>query len=268
VGFFLLRNINNSFFDLFVWFLSFMGAFEVARAVKPFTLKGTFILALIFGATFTPLYVISNYFFAGDGVLFALNYLLLFSVGIAIYALAVKANANLFAVSILPIIYPAILLLSVLTMNDFDGAKGLLALILIFVISPCSDVMAYLVGMTYSKIKKGNAKKLCPKLSPNKTVAGAIGGTIGGAIGALIIYFIFKEKALTLNTTVPALIFILVGLVGSVLTIIGDLFESSIKRKVGIKDMGKIMPGHGGVMDRIDGMVFCSVLVCIVFLFI
>ena len=54
VGFFLLRNIHNSFFDIFVWFLSFMGAFEVARAVKPFTLKGTFILALIFGATFTP----------------------------------------------------------------------------------------------------------------------------------------------------------------------------------------------------------------------
>ena len=58
------------------------------------------------------------------------------------------------------------------------------------------------------------------------------------------------------------------GFVAGALTQVGDLFESFIKRKVGIKDIGKIMPGHGGVMDRIDGTLFASVLVCIVFLFI
>ena len=59
-----------------------------------------------------------------------------------------------------------------------------------------------------------------------------------------------------------------VGFIGSVLTEIGDLFESAIKRKAGIKDMGKIMPGHGGVMDRIDGTVFCSVFLLFAFLFL
>ena len=76
------------------------------------------------------------------------------------------------------------------------------------------------------------------------------------------------DKASTLLTTVPLLIFAICGLIGSVLTEIGDLFESGIKRKVGIKDMGKIMPGHGGVMDRIDGMSFCAVFITIIFLFI
>ena len=59
----------------------------------------------------------------------------------------------------------------------------------------------------------------------------------------------------------PLLTFIIIGAVASVLTEIGDLFESYIKRKVGLKDMGKIMPGHGGIMDRIDGMSFAAVFV-------
>lgn len=247
--------------------MSFMGAFEVARAVKDYTIKGDFTLAIIFGATFTPVFVITEILFPAKGVLFALEYLLLFIAIIAVLSL-IYGNLKKWAVSILPIIYPAFLLLFMLVANHFDGEKGFLVLLLCFVISPCADVMAYLVGMTYSKIKKGNVKKLCPKLSPKKTVAGAIGGVVGGAIGGIIVYFIFKEKALTLLTTVPLLIFALCGLFGSVLTEIGDLFESGIKRKVGIKDMGKIMPGHGGVMDRIDGMTFCAVLLTLVFLFI
>ena len=109
------------------------------------------------------------------------------------------------------------------------------------------------------------AKKLCPNLSPKKTVAGAIGGLIGGALGSLILYFIFRPEY---NFFSPILLFIIVGLVASFLTEAGDLFESLIKRKVGIKDMGKIMPGHGGVMDRIDGMVFASPVIMLIFLLV
>lgn len=267
VAFFLLRNIDKTFFDAFIYFLSFMGSFEVARAVKNHLLKGGFTLALIFGATFTPVFALTEFLFAGKGLLFALEYLLLFVAIVAVLSL-IYGDLKKWAVTILPIVYPALLLLFMLVANHFSNEKGFLVLLLCFVISPCADVMAYLVGMTYSKIKKGNAKKLCPKLSPKKTVAGAIGGVVGGAIGGIIVYFIFKEKALTLLTTVPLLIFVLCGFFGSILTEIGDLFESGIKRKVGLKDMGKIMPGHGGVMDRIDGMIFCAVLVTIVFCFI
>ena len=132
-------------------------------------------------------------------------------------------------------------------------------LLLCFIISPANDVFAYLVG---SKI---GGKKLCPKLSPKKTWSGAIGGTIGGILASLLVYLIFKP---TVNFFSPILFFILIGLVASVINIIGDLFESFIKRKMGIKDMGKIMPGHGGVLDRIDGTMFVIAFTYILFLFV
>ena len=269
VGFFLLRSVSPLFFSAFIWFLSFMGAFEVARAVKNFSVKGGFVLALIFGTAFVPVYVLSEFLFSGYGFLFALGFSVVYVLAIGIYCAAIKCGKKTFCATVLPVVYPAILLLSTLIVNDFKGDKGLIALILLFVISPCADVMAYLTGMTWSKIKKGNVKKLCPKLSPKKTVAGAIGGAVGGAIGGLIIYFIFKDAVAALIPFMPAVIYLLlVGFIGSVLTEIGDLFESAIKRKAGIKDMGKIMPGHGGVMDRIDGTVFCSVFLLFAFLFL
>ena len=269
VGFFFLRSISPLFFAAFIWFLSFMGAFEVARAVKNYSVKGGFIFAVVFGALFVPVYVLSEHLVKGYGFLFALAFTDFYVALIGVYSLINKENLKAFGVAVLPVLYPAILLLTMLIINDFSGDKGLIALILIFVISPCADVMAYLTGMTWSKIKKGNVKKLCPNLSPKKTVAGAIGGVVGGAIGGLIIYFIFRSAADSLVTFMPAVIyFIVIGLIGSILTEIGDLFESGIKRKAGIKDMGKIMPGHGGVADRIDGTVFCSVLIMFAFLFL
>ena len=122
--------------------------------------------------------------------------------------------------------------------------------------------MAYLVGMTYGKIKKGNVKKLCPRLSPNKTVAGAIGGLIGGTAGSLIVYAIFKPD---LGLNLPVLFFALTGLILALFTEIGDLLESFVKRRAGIKDMGKIMPGHGGIMDRIDGISLAGAVSLIIF---
>ena len=256
VAFFLLRNINAYLFDIFIWFFSAMGAFEVARAVKPFSLKGSFITAIIFGILYVPAFCITEYFLPQKGFSFALILLFAFVLGFTVYSFLAKADYKKYVVSILPVVYPALFILSILVMNTFEGDRGFLALLLIFVISPCADVMAYLVGMTYNKIRKGQAKKLCPTLSPHKTVAGGIGGIIGGALGGIIIYFIFKGRAESLNTTLPILIFALVGLFGSLLTEIGDLFESLIKRRAGIKDMGKIMPGHGGVMDRMDSSLF------------
>lgn len=93
----------------------------------------------------------------------------------------------------------------------------------------------------------------------------AIGGTLGGIISGLIVYFIFTPSV---NFFSPVLLFILVGLIASVANLFGDLFESFIKRRVGIKDMGKIMPGHGGVLDRIDGTMFAMAVIYIIFLLV
>lgn len=268
-GFFLLRQfVDYRLFSVFIWFFCAVGSFEVARAVKNHTDNFTFILSVVSGILFVPEYALFNYLLTPElGYLAALAFLMLVAIITEVYTLATKRDIKFFGISVLPVLYPALLLLTTLIANDvMPTMKGFIATLLIFVISPLSDTFAYLVGMTYNKICKGNAKRMCPRLSPKKTWAGAIGGIIGGMLGGIIIYFIFLESIKVLE--IPLYVFILLGFGASILTEAGDLFESGIKRKVGIKDMGKIMPGHGGVMDRIDGMSFASVLIAVVFLIV
>ncbi len=267
VAFFLLRNIHVAFFQIFLGLFCFVGTFEVARAEKHLLLKGIYTLSLISSFLSLPLYCFLKYILDSSyALLIVWNLQILIALFVIIYLCVkkVEQKEKLFA-NLLTVLYPTLSILFMSMLNDLSGDRGFLGLLLLFVISPCSDTMAYLVGMTYSKIRKGNAKKLCPKLSPKKTVAGSIGGLIGGMLSGLIVYFIFIEKVATLGWNLPLLWFIVIGFVGSILTQIGDLFESLVKRKVGIKDMGNIMPGHGGVMDRIDGMLFLVFLPALVF---
>jgi phosphatidate cytidylyltransferase len=170
-----------------------------------------------------------------------------------------KSTVEGVSASLLTAFYPSMLLSSMLLVNDFSN-NSLLALIIIFIISPIADTMAFAVGITF----KG--KKLCPTISPNKTISGAIGGLAGGILGSLALYYIFKDRFI-FNGEIPAIIlFLLIGFIGAALTEFGDLVESSIKRKIGIKDMGKILPGHGGILDRIDGIIFISCFVYAAFI--
>ncbi len=266
VAFFLLREfVDYRLFNILTCFFTVVGTFEIARALKPYSLKGAYLTTIIFGAVAVPTFCVVEYWLLPDwGWMFVLDLSFVLIIAFNIYSIIVDASFKKVGVSALGFIYPALLMLTMLVANELP-TNGFIALLLIFVIAPCADTVAYLVGMTYNKIKKGQAKRLCPKLSPKKTWAGAIGGVIGGILGALIVYFICTP---TVNFFSPILLFIILGLVSSVLSIIGDLFESYIKRKVGIKDSGKIMPGHGGVLDRIDGMSFVSVFVLIIFLFV
>ncbi len=262
-AFFLLREyVDYRLFNILLCFFCAMGTFEIARALKGYIKPSVFYILVGYGILFVPLFCIIEYVaWASYGWLVSLSFAIVITA--IVFELQGGFGVKNSAVAILPVVYPSLLLLTTLLLNEH--VLGFVAILLTFVISPLADTFAYLVGMTYSKIKKGNVKKLCPKLSPNKTVAGAIGGLVGGMVGAILVYIIFRPQ---INSTVPALIFAVIGLFASAFTEIGDLFESFIKRKVGIKDMGKIMPGHGGVMDRIDGMTFASVFLFIVFLFL
>ncbi|MBQ7339306.1 MAG: phosphatidate cytidylyltransferase [Clostridia bacterium] len=267
VAFFLLREfVDYRIFALLICFFCAVGTFEVVRAYKNRTCKIERVLNLIFGVLAVPFYAVSKYVFEYR---FSLPLTITFSVAFVVLTiLLVLIFSKKKDVNLLGFFYPSILLFFILECNSFMVEKGFIALLLIFVLSPLTDTFAYFVGFIYNKIRKGKAKKLCPNLSPKKTIAGAIGGLIGGVVGGILVYFIFTNKVATLKLKNGLVFFIIICVLGSIISQLGDLFESFVKRSVGIKDMGKIMPGHGGVMDRIDGITFAGAFIYAVFAFI
>ncbi|SHE32279.1 phosphatidate cytidylyltransferase [Tissierella praeacuta DSM 18095] len=115
---------------------------------------------------------------------------------------------------------------------------------LVFIIAFGTDTFAYISGNLFGK------RKLCPKISPKKTIEGSIGGIVGTII-LLIIYSIYFELS-------PIWKIILLSIFCSIIAQLGDLVASKIKRVCGIKDYGFIMPGHGGVLDRFDSIIFTA----------
>jgi len=173
--------------------------------------------------------------------------------------------------TIVTCIYPGFMLALLLNVNHIDIFAGVAQfsipfIIIVFAITWLTDTCAFLVGCTL----KG--PKLCPKISPNKTISGAIGGLLGGIAGSMLIYGLLCWIPAWNNIlSVFGLAwwhFLLIGLFASVFCQFGDLFESKIKRNAGIKDSGNILPGHGGMLDRIDAMIFCVVFIFIVSLVI
>lgn len=112
-----------------------------------------------------------------------------------------------------------------------------------------SDTGAYFMGRALGK------RKLCPLVSPNKTVEGSIGGFVGSVAGMVIYHLIVKA---TVTIDLGWVMVVVLGLLGSLLGQIGDLSFSVIKREYGIKDYGTIFPGHGGVLDRFDSVLFVA----------
>jgi phosphatidate cytidylyltransferase len=130
-------------------------------------------------------------------------------------------------------------------------ASGLAATLFLFAVVWATDILAYFVGRAIG------GPKLAPSISPGKTWSGAIGGTIAGIIagGAVALYAGIVWGVLA----TAVLTFVL-----SVVSQVGDLFESSLKRRFGTKDSSGLIPGHGGVMDRVDGLVAAAFMLFII----
>ena len=121
--------------------------------------------------------------------------------------------------------------------------------ILIFCVPWIADSAAYFAGSAFGK------KKLCPDISPKKTIEGAVVGVICGALSPFLFALIFIPIYGDLH--VNWAILPVIGVVNAILSIIGDLLFSVVKRSCGIKDYGSIMPGHGGLLDRFDSVILC-----------
>ena len=120
----------------------------------------------------------------------------------------------------------------------------LVVFLMVLVPAMFSDTFAYFIGMAFGK------RKLCPQISPKKTVAGSVGGVVGGLVGALLISMLFWGGKNLAG-------FMAAGAALGAISQLGDLSASFIKRSLNIKDFGKILPGHGGIVDRMDSILFC-----------
>lgn len=150
------------------------------------------------------------------------------------------------------LIYPGALYASLmLVAEQGDFAASRLGLFSACAMPLMGDTFAYFIGVLLGK------RKLCPELSPNKTVAGGIGGLIGGMAGGLLAFLLQRFYPVGM----PLLSLLALGLMCGAIGQVGDLFASAIKRFTGVKDYGYIFPGHGGMMDRLDSVLFCAPIV-------
>jgi phosphatidate cytidylyltransferase len=151
------------------------------------------------------------------------------------------------------VIYIAPAVIAMIWLRRMDA--GLSWTLLLFTVTWFADIFAFAVG---SALK---GPKLWPRYSPNKTWSGFFGGLVAASLGAIGIE--------ALSHALPALpdlhlswpIAALVGLLGGLSTMMGDLWESMLKRRFGVKDSGDLIPGHGGMLDRVDGLMFAAIVV-------
>jgi phosphatidate cytidylyltransferase len=255
-----LRQVYVEFADLVAVAICILGVYEMAQAFKKAeynAIKGSLTVGCV---TIYPLILLFEKTL-GKGEL-GIILSLVFSLMIAIseFTLIHKFELKDLLATVFILIYPLGIFATLVLINHSN--YGLLGIFLALLIPIMTDTMAYFVGITF----KG--KKLCPNISPKKTISGAIGGVLGGIIGAMLVFVLFDATGLFVNFNNVGLlkltdslgasagIYAAVGLVGGVLSELGDLGASWIKRKANIKDFGKIFPGHGGIMDRLDSIIF------------
>jgi phosphatidate cytidylyltransferase len=126
--------------------------------------------------------------------------------------------------------------------NLFPNRHGLAFLLGAILVSVAYDVAALFIGSSLGR------RPMAPEISPNKTWEGLAGGTVGAILMAVIVVHLIHPWTLSAAFAL--------GIVVSIVSPIGDLAESLIKRNLGLKDMGRLLPGHGGMLDRVDGLLF------------
>lgn len=247
-------------------FYAFMvvGAFEIWQVGRKSGYNALPIPLVLFAVAFYPLF----WFYSLTGAIFA--FFLAAIVALSDYILERrKYEVNDLLYTFLILIYPMLLCSTFFYINRDAG--GLLGLFFVLAVTLLSDAFALFAGVLFGK------KKLIEDVSPKKTVAGVFGAYFGGLLGAtatLLLFDVFSVPkdlpnvgmlGLTGGYGVRIALYFVLALLSTTLAIFGDLAASLLKRKLGVKDFGKIFPGHGGVMDRLDSLLFVSPFVALFF---
>lgn len=183
-----------------------------------------------------------GYLLIGNNPQFVVAWLVLSIMASLVYGWDIKNRGPYDAIATLTGIVYVVFFPYHMILIDASSYKILTWLVLIAAFG--ADIMAYFTGMAFGK------HKMAPNLSPKKTIEGAVGGALGASVfSALFGYFLLPDMTLK---------FALMGLIGGIVSMAGDLTASAFKRKMGIKDYGHLIPGHGGIMDRFDSVIFVA----------
>lgn len=280
LGFFVLRVYFNEplLFDLLILIFSVLGTFEMCRAlddkidavqksiVQIFS-AGVILAYCVSDSLYRSLEITPNYSPNIAFVVFMAGIALLFSLLVFRHA---KTSLESLGYSTLAYLFPSIFLLVLCGVNHMPKYSEI-GILFVFVLCPFADCFAYLFGKF---LGKKFPMKMAPNVSPNKTVIGGIGGFLGAAIGAVVLFYVYYLAVNVwgvklgdsdlVSSPINLILFIGLGVLTAAFAEAGDLVESAIKRRLNIKDMGKLLPGHGGILDRIDSALYASLIVCFV----
>lgn len=290
------RVYGSLWFDALILFFTVVGTHEMLNALGDRLQRVQKIVVMLFSVLLLVTYVVLDTVFVevvgvapptpgeyGEGQ--GRNYALYFVLGVFITGVAVlfsllvlrheTVDLESTGYALIALVYPSFFLLTLAICNHFVKYDALV-LVFVFVISPCADALAYCFGKLFGKKLPA---KMAPHISPNKTIIGGVGGLIGGLVGGVIVFLLYFGVCLPIQNLATVenyvwtvvydwrelLFFCAIGVIVSAFAMFGDLVESAIKRKLDVKDMGKILPGHGGILDRIDSSLFASLIVALVF---
>lgn len=242
VIFFLI--VKGSYLYLFTGLLSLVGLYEYYKAVKKVGIKTMDLLGYVFCLLF---YIIIFMYPNADplGKVVAPMILLAFTYDL----FARKSGINGTVHTVFGFLYVGYLLSHILFVNNLPN--GAILVWLPFVTAWFTDTAAYFTGVTIGK------HKIFPTISPKKTLEGYIGGIIGSGLLTTIFGIIVSRY----DNSIGLANYIVIGLICAIASELGDLASSYIKRQTGIKDFGNLIPGHGGILDRFDSILFTAPVV-------
>lgn len=244
--------------------LTIMGVWEMYNALSVKGMRPARWVGVTYAALAMPIYLLSN-----ATMLTPLTSMFCM-LGLAAVLLRGEIDFDAAVATLFPIFYPGLMFTMVYPLQDLGNPMlASLAVSMVFLIPAATDTAAYYVGRYWGK------HKMAPKLSPKKTIEGGLGGLVGAMLFAFVLALIFKGMCLWFGpfkpyaSTLPAVWkFLPLGLLAGAVSTMGDLAASMVKRYCGIKDYGTLLPGHGGIMDRMDSTLFNAVLVYTFFLIV
>ena len=241
---------------LAIFVLAITGIYEFYKALEKGGFKPVYIVGYL-SCLSLLIPVVSSLFPAGAGIADADTMLLSAALGVfatlaVLFCLLIFSNGKYtvadISVTLFGILYIVFLFLFVTLTRNME--LGYLYIWLIFIGAWATDTFAYFTGVTIGKTK------ILPRVSPKKSLEGCIGGVIG-CIAAMLLFGLYFKNTIS----VPLYHFAILGLICGLISQIGDWAASAVKRAVEIKDYGNIMPGHGGVLDRLDSILFTAPVV-------